>query len=263
MNRILAIVAAVLSGANGLLGRGLMLAAAITIAASGSHAQTQMQRPTMSFGNWYGGIEAGIMIPQDISYRVSGPVLGIPSTLSGNLSFNSGPAVGGFAGYNFNDYLAGEGGFLYGNSGFDKLTANTTGIITASATAALSGSVDTGTFLVNAIVRPLGSFRDQGFSTYIGGGVGFMNHDAKLTINSISALGVTVPVNLSAKNSALDFAADAIAGVDWNATGLLSLGGRYRFLWANLSSVGCPAGATCSQGNFTAHVLTANATLHF
>jgi opacity protein-like surface antigen len=244
--------------------RCLMLAAAITVAASGPYAEAQMlQGSMMSVGNWYGGIEAGIMIPQDISYKVSGPVLGVPSTLSGNLSFNAGPAIGGFVGFNFNPYLAGEGVFLYGNSGFDKLTGNTTGIITASGTAALSGSVDTETFLVNAIVRPFGALRDRGFSAYLGGGIGFLNHDAKLTVNSISALGVTVPVNVCASNSALDFAADAIVGFDWAATDQLSLGGRYRFLWANLSSVGCLAGATCSQGDFTAHVVTANATFHF
>lgn len=235
-----------------------LLAVAGTLALlTGTEANAQqIGRPTVNIGNWYVGAEAGGIIPDDISYRVSGTVSGVPSSVSGNLSFNAGPEVGGFVGYHFNNYLAGEGDFFYGNFDFDQLTANFSGIVKGSAAASVNGSTDTETVLANAIVTPFGR---STFTPYIGGGVGFTNHDS--TVNSISALGVTIPVNAS--SSALDLAANAIVGIDWAGSDRWSLGARYRFLWVDLSSVGCPSGGTCSQGSFTAHVVTANATFHF
>lgn len=235
-----------------------LLAVAGTLALGiGTEANAQqIERPTLNIGNWYAGLEAGTIIPDDISYRISGTVLGVASSVSGNLSFNPGAEVGGFVGYHFNNYLVGEGDFFYGHFDFDQLTANFSGILAGSAAASVNGSTDTETVLVNAIVTPFGR---STFTPYIGGGPGFTNHDS--TINSISAFGATVPVK--ATNSAFDFAANAVAGLDWAGSNIWSLGVRYRFLWVDLSSVGCPAGASCSQGNFTAHVVTANATFHF
>ncbi len=218
----------------------------------GSHADAQQQmtdRPTMNYGQWYGGLEAGVIVPDDISYSV----VGAGARVSGNLSFDAGAAVGGFLGYHFNDYLAGEAEFLYGNNDFDKLTFS--GPVTGSGTATLNGSVDSETFLASAIVTPFGRGR---FAPYIGGSLGFMNHDASIT--SFSVPGGTFALNLS--DSGLNFAAGAVVGFDWAATPRWSLGARYRFLWSSLD-LGCSAGFACSNDDFTAHIFTANASYRF
>jgi len=236
-------------------GRFIAGTAIVLLAGSQAYGQQVEQRPTMNIGQWYGGLEAGIIIPDDLSYSLSGPVNGVSTTISGNISFDTGSAVGAFVGYHFNDYFSGEGEFLYGNFDFDKLTANFTGALVGSGTESVNGSVDTETFLANGIITPFG--RSE-FTPYIGGSIGFANHDSN--ISSITGPNGTASVNSS--DSGVDFAAGAIAGIDWAATDQWSLGARYRFLWVNLK-LECPSGTTCSNGDLTAHVFTLNATYHF
>src|SRR5665213_1841541 len=123
-----------------------------------ANAQQQQQqmapmtnRPTMNIGDWYGGLEGGVFIPNDLSITEKGVIGGVASSITGTLSFDSGPAVGGFVGYHFNDYLAGEAEFLYGSADIDRLTATVTGIATGSGSLRVNGSIDTETFLANAI----------------------------------------------------------------------------------------------------------------
>jgi opacity protein-like surface antigen len=219
--------------------------------------QAQMMQPAlMNYGKFYGGLEAGVIIPDDLSLNASGVIGGVASTLSGNLTFNAGPSVGLILGYNLNDYFAAEGNFFYGGFDTDKFNATLTGFAAGSFSLSVNGHVDTETFLANAIWRPLGR---SNFTPYIGAGLGFTNFD--VTINSLSGGGATAAVNSS--SSEADLAVDALVGFDWTATDHWTLGGRYRFLWVNTSSVGSGGGIAASSGNFTAHVLTANATYHF
>jgi opacity protein-like surface antigen len=102
------------------------------------------------------------------------------------------------------------------------------------------------------IVTPFGR---SGFAPYIGIGPGVVYFNQ--TVNSIGG----IPVNTSSKET--DFAANAIVGFEAAVTNQLSLGARYRFIWANTSSNTTSGGVTTKQDDFTAHVITANLTFHF
>lgn len=216
-------------------------------------AHAQPGQPAIQSGPWYGGAELGAIIPNDVSYSASDILSGTPTTISGNLTYSTGVTLGAFFGYHFSPYLAAEGDFTYSHMSFDKLTANATGAVTGSVTFSVNGHTDSESFFVNPIVTPLG---ESQLAPYVGGGIGIMNHDDSLS--SIAYNGTTYPVNAS--GSGLDFAVDAIAGIDWTVTHEWSLGARYTFVWANLSSESVAGG---SVGNFTGNIITATAIYHF
>lgn len=230
--------------------------AALVAAVAAPHANAQ----TTNVGDFYAGLNAGVLIPDDVSIKASAnDVLGAETvTVSGNIDFDTGAAAGIFGGYHVNDWLAVEGDLQYGGIEYNSFhgVAAVTGPISGSLSSfSIKGHADTYTFLANAIVSPFGRAGWNGFSLYIGGGAGFTTFDSQL--DSISSGGTTASVNES--HSETDFAANAIVGVDYAVTPQISIGGRYQFLWVSLGNI--IPGAT--NGDFTGHMLTANLTYHF
>ncbi len=199
----------------------------------------------MNIGQVYVGASAGIIIPSDLHVNFSGDLTG-----SGDYSFSAGPAFTGLVGYHVNDLIAVEGEFGYGGFDYDRFDGSFGG---TAVTVPASGSVTTVSLLANVIATPFG--RPGGFLPYVGGGIGFANFDS--TINALGATGFNV------SSSETDFAANFIAGFDYALDSRWSVGGRYRFLWVNTSSSATNVGVTQSVDNFTAHILTANATYRF
>ena len=218
-----------------------MGAMALVLAAPGMAAA---QTAAVNIGNAYAGASLGIIIPDDLSATFSGAVAG-----TGNLTFYVGPAITGHVGYHFNKYLAAEGelGFAIFDAKNFNGTLNGTAVFTSA-----DAHIHTITGFTNAIVTPLGR---SGFSPYVGAGIGLVNFSEE--VESVGGLEV------ESNSNETDFAANFIAGFDFAISGRWSVGGRYRFVWANTASMTTSGGITTSQGNFTAHLLTAAATFRF
>jgi hypothetical protein len=238
---------------------GAALVAAVVGLASSEPAEAQ----TAVVGQFYAGVNAGALIPESISTKQTGTSGGATLTISGDFNLDAGAAGGVYAGYNVLDWLALEGQFLYGGADFSsfKGTGTVTGTLTGSGALnfGVKGHIDTYTGLANALVKPLGRAGWMGFSPYLGGGAGFTVWNGKF--DSFSSGGTTLALNTS--HSETDFAADAIIGFDYAVTPQIAIGGRYQFLWVNLSNLTTGPGVTGSNSDFTGHVLTATATYHF
>jgi opacity protein-like surface antigen len=219
-----------------------------------SAAAPTMQPASANFGNFYVGASAGLVIPESTKISITGSVV----TGSGEITYKNAAAFTGFVGYNITDNLAGEAELGYSSVDYDNIS----GTLTAGSLSPISGKInvsghnDAVLGLFNAIVHPLGK---RSLSPYVGAGVGFADIDSK--VNSLSAGGSTASVNAS--QSETDLAVNGIAGVDLAVTDNLSIGGRYRYLWINSAASTTASGVTGKTGDFTAHVLTAQATLHF
>lgn len=207
---------------------------------------------TADYGKFYVGLGAGIVIPQDTNVSASGAVNG-----SGTLSYKNNASIMGMAGYRLNNYLTGEAELAYSSLDYDSVSGTLTGGgLSGSGCVNVNGHVNAIVGLANAIVTPLGN---KDISPYLGGGIGFANTNS--TINSLSSGGVTVADNTN--NSETNLALDAIAGVNFRIADHFSLGGRYQYLWVNSSTTSSGSGITQKEGNFGAHVLTAQATYNF
>lgn len=236
----------------------LLGAALLAGTATASHAQT-LNLPN----GFYVGVNAGVLVPESVSWQVAGTSDGLTLSGSGDINFETGPATGIVLGYRANEWLALEGNFEY--AAMDMRTV--TGEFTASGAATGSGSLNIGldghinsyTTLFNALFYPSARQGWNGLSFYIGGGVGFSAVDA--TLNRVRISNTTVVLNSS--DSETDFAADGIVGVDYPVSPELSIGARYRLIYVNTGSVGSGGGFTASSGDFIGHVITANLTWNF
>ncbi len=223
----------------------------VALMAMPANAQ-QAQRATMDIGNAYVGLSGGIIIPDDVHDTYSGTITG-----SSNTSFKTGAAVTGFAGYHFNNFIAGEAELGYAAYDYDKASGTlSSGGTTLTGSIGVNGDVTAWTGFANAIITPLGR---AGFSPYIGGGLGFASVDAK--INSVTLGGTTLAVN--SKRSETDFAANILAGFDFPVSNNFALGARYRFVWINSGGTSTSSGTTTKEDNATAHVISVTAKYRF
>jgi opacity protein-like surface antigen len=213
-------------------------------------AQDQSRAP-LAGDRLYVGVSVGPIIPEDVSARLSGAITG-----SGKLIFNPAGWFGGFVGYNVSDRLAAE--FELGWSLYDpySLSGSFVGPGGPFVGLAVDGNFDSVLGLANVIYRPLG---DKGrLVPYLGAGVGF--NDRSWSVSSRP--GSTIALNV--RGSAVDFVADATAGLDYRLTDHITLGGRYRFLWINSSGGGLAGdGVVLAHGDAQAHLLTATARYRF
>ncbi len=210
-----------------------------------------LPRAALAQGPLYGGVDVGVIIPQDMSARLSGAIAG-----TGHLSLNAAGAVVGVVGYDLGDRLSAEG--EVGWSLYDpfKLSGGLSSGGAALPDLALNGDFNTVFALANALYRPWS--RLGRFAPYLGGGIGFAYRDWSITTQPGAAAA------LSLKGNALDFAADAVLGLDYAVTDRFSLGGRYRFLWIDSDGGSLSGGGvTLTHGNVYAHLLTATLTYRF
>ena len=208
-------------------------------------------RAALAQGPLYGGVDVGVIIPQDMSAHLSGAIAG-----SGHLSLNAAGAVAGVVGYDLGDRLSAEGALGWSLYDPSKLSGSLTGGGAALPDLALNGDFNTVLALADALYRPCG--RLGRFAPYLGGGIGFAYRDWSITTQPGAAAA------LSLKGNALDFAADAVLGLDYAVTDRFSLGGRYRFLWIDSDGDRLGGGGvTLTHGNVYAHLLTATLTYRF
>ena len=227
----------------------VLVLAALAVAGTANAQDAQRSQPHSD--GFYAGIDVGAISPEVMSAQLTGTLAG-----SGRLSFNAAGAFGGFAGYNFGEHLAAEGEVAWALYDPFKLSGSFAGPGGAISSLALNGDFNTVLATANAIYRPLGT--KARFAPYLGAGLGFAWLDWSVTAQP----GAAFPLDV--RGSAVDLAADAMAGVDFALCERLTLGGRYRFLWIDSSGGRLTGGGvTLTHGDVHAHVLTATATYRF
>jgi opacity protein-like surface antigen len=214
----------------------------------------------------YAGVDAGVIVPQDIDLHSSSSSGGSTLSFDGHLNLETGAATGLIVGYHLTPFIALEGNFEY--AGFNihgvsgTLTQNIAGFPALSGSTpfdfGVQGQFNMYNGLVNAIWTPLGDRKWYGFSPYIGAGVGFSYWDE--SVDSVTSGGMTASVHSGTHD--LDFATNGIVGFDYSVMPQLTVGARYRFLYVNMAT-SSNNGAFGSQGDLIGHVITANATWHF
>ena len=210
-----------------------------------------LPQAALAQGPLYGGVDVGVIIPQDMTARASGAIAG-----TGHLSLNAAGAVAGVVGYDLSDRLSAEGELGWSLYDPFKLSGSFTSGGAALPDLALNGDFNTVFALANALYRPWG--RLGRFSPYLGGGIGLVYRDWSITTQPNAAR------SLSLTGNAVDFAADAVLGLDYAVTDRFSLGGRYRFLWIDSDGGSLSGGGvTLTHGNVYAHLLTATLTYRF
>lgn len=200
----------------------------------------------------------GAFIPQSESWSGSGALSGLPFTATGKLSSNTGSAIGGLLGYNFEnvpdlqwlniDLTAG-----YVTSTFNHFagTIAVPGLGSVTGPVPLSGDFHTFAGFVNFLATPFGIRQLLGnkVTPFIGIGPGIASSTAKL--QSFSLGGTTVPVNATSNET--DFAFDAALGVDYALAPQWELGIAYQYTWIDTRHVGGGAGISANSGSSSGH----------
>lgn len=207
----------------------LSVLAMASLAAGQAMAQDQM-KVTSPSKDFYVGLQAGWVIPEDVDFTVLGR--------SGKYEFNDGYSVGGLAGYQFNNYLRGEVSLTYAHFDYDRVSIDGIG------SGSVDGDVNSTIGMVSAVVSPLGKTK---VSPFFGGGVGAAYSKDKIR----SVDGVSVDVSNSDTNLALS----GLVGLEANLSDSVSLGLRYNYLWIDSGSNG--------TDNLATHNFSATATYKF
>lgn len=230
------------------------LAAFLTTFPAQALAQRYMASGYGIDGKYYLGIEGGFVVPDDVRETLSGSLLGVSVSGTGNDTFDSGGTVGLFAGYHFDNWLTGEAQFSWARYDTNDFKARFyIGGSPVGGSVAVNGHVSTWTGLADLILTPWG-YRSV-WSPYVGGGIGFANWDE--TINSIG------PLYVDTSTSNTDFAANAVVGIDYVVNLDTTLGIRYQFLWVNSGQTTTSGGLTDKIDDATVNVFTVNIAYHY
>lgn len=210
----------------------------------------QAQPPSdygMSVGSAYVGVQGGFVVPDDV--HETEVQSGSAFSYSGDYTFDTGGSVGFYAGYHFDNWLAGEAQLSWARYDMNDVKAAVfyAGSFLGGGSIPVNGHISSWTGLMDVILTPWG---DQSvWSPYVGGGIGFSNWDETLFGDSTTNT---------------DFAANAIAGIDYALDPAWSLGARYQFIWINSGETTTFSGGyTDKIDDATINVFTINVTYQF
>ena len=187
-------------------------------------------------GKWYGSINAGVTILNDIGVSASASGGGYTLTATADLTFDEGASFGGAVGYVISDFVRTELELGFENIEHDKIkgtvditSASTTTSITGEA--GITGEIDAFTALANVILTPLGNKTLFGASvTPLGGaGIGFVDWEDEIT--GIIVNGVTTAA--SGKADDTDLLVSIMAGLEYTSSQQVTWAIKYRHMWLN------------------------------
>lgn len=220
--------------------------------AGGQAFAADYQAEPLSFtqGQFYGQLGLGYGMINDVDVNAGVAGAGVTITGNGTLEFSGGIAVTGILGYQFNDFLAFEGQLAYSQNDYDQVTGNVTftgpgGTFVVPLSADVDGDISLLTGFGNVIVSP---FQMDWINPYIGAGIGFAHIDDD--VNSIAG-----DTSFAYTADGTEFAATAIAGVDFELHENFSAGARYQFVWVD--------SATDITDDATGHSFFLTGKLHF
>lgn len=198
-------------------------------------------------GQIYGRIDGGAFLIHDVDFDATASGAGLTVNAQGAFEFSPGVAVSGALGYRISNSLSAEIDLGYARSDYDQVTGNLT--VTSSGTnfvvsgsADVEGQVSMFTGIGNLIwsPNPAGKFRP-----HFGAGIGLVR--VKDEVDRVGALVV------NGETTKTEFAANLIAGFDYQVAPAFSLGARYKFFWANTGNAGvddATASAIMATGTF-------------
>jgi len=211
------------------------------LALSATQAQAADGKATTSNGPFYVGVEAGVVVPEDVNFQGSGSNYSI----NGKFKFDDGYSVSALAGYKFNDYLRAEAQLGYNSFDYKSISGSATVNGTSYAgSVSMNGDVESWTGMLRGVVAPFGK---QTITPLIGAGIGFA-----ATSEKVSRIA-NQSVNLSDDHT--DLALEGMLGFEANVSPQWAVGGRYRYSWVN--------SGTSYTDDFTAHSFSATASYHF
>ena len=181
-------------------------------------------------GKWYGSINAGITILNDIPFSIAISGSGFTVSAAGSYTFDAAPSIGGAVGYVINDFVRTEIELGYASIEYDKIEISgnvTVGATTVAYTAAtdMKGDIDALHFLTNVILTPLGNKTLFGVSVtpLVGAGIGFTSMDSKITSIGTQAINSEV--------SSTDFLVSIMAGLEYASSQQVTWAIKYRHGW--------------------------------
>jgi opacity protein-like surface antigen len=188
-------------------------------------------------GKWYGSINAGVSILNDIAFSTSASGRGFTVSAAGAYTFDNAAGISGALGYVINDFVRTEIELGYQNINYDKITGTvdiTIGATTVSGTGALDikGDIDAAHFLTNVILTPLGTKTIFGvpFTPLVGAGIGFIGMES--TITSIG----TAAVNSTTSNT--DLLVSIMTGLEYASSQQVTWSVRYGHSWIDSGRYG-------------------------
>ena len=187
-------------------------------------------------GKWYGSINAGVTILNDIGVSGSASGGGYTVTAAFDLTFDEGASFGGAVGYVISDFVRTELALGFENIEHDKIKG-TVDITSASSTtsitgeAGITGDIDTFTALANVILTPLGNKTLFGASVtpLVGAGIGFVDWEDEIT--GITINGVTTAVSGKAEDT--DLLVSIMAGLEYTSSQQVTWAIKYGHMWLN------------------------------
>ena len=187
-------------------------------------------------GKWYGSINAGVAILNDIDFSAASSSGGITVTAAGSYSFDAAASFGGALGYVISDFVRTELALGFENIDHDKIKG-TVDITSASSTtsitgeAGITGEIDAFTALANVILTPLGNKTLFGASVtpLVGAGIGFVDWEDEIT--GITVNGVTTAASGKAEDT--DLLVSIMAGLEYTSSQQVTWAIKYGHMWLN------------------------------
>ncbi len=200
-------------------------------------------------GQVYGRIDGGAFLIHDIDFNASASAAGVTVNAQGAFEFSPGVAVSGALGYRISNFLSAEIDLGYARSEYDQITGTLTVTsggtnFVVSGSADVEGQVTMFSGMGNLIwtPNPAGKFRP-----HFGAGIGLVR-----VTDEIDRVGTLV---VNGEKTETEFAANFIAGFDYQVAPAFTLGARYRFYWVNSGEAGVD--------DATASAIMATATFKF
>ena len=184
-------------------------------------------------GKWYGSINVGVAILNDIDFSAAASGGGITLSAAGAYSFDAAPSFGGALGYVISDFVRTELELGYQSIEYDKISISgnvTYGATTVAYTAEtdMKGDLDVLHFLTNVILTPLGNQTLFGASVtpLVGAGIGFLSTESKITSIGTQAIN-------SSEVSNTDFLVSIMTGLEYASSQQVTWAIKYRHSWAD------------------------------
>ena len=195
-------------------------------------------------GKWYGSINAGVTILNDIDFSAAASGGGVTVTAAGSYSFDTAASFGGALGYVINDFVRTELELGYQKIDYDKIDSSggtiTNSVGTARTYAAgeysVNGEIDALTVSTNVILTPLGNKTLFGASVtpLVGAGIGFVDWEDEIT--GITVNGVTTAASGKAEDT--DLLVSVMAGLEYTSSQQVTWAIKYRHAWADTGKNG-------------------------
>ena len=182
-------------------------------------------------GKWYGSVNAGVTILNDIGVSGSASGGGYTVTAAFDLTFDEGASFGGAVGYVISDFVRTELALGFENIEHDKIKG-TVDITSASSTtsitgeAGITGEIDAFTALANVILTPLGN---KTLTPLVGAGIGFVDWEDEIT--GVTVNGVTTAASGKAEDT--DLLVSIMAGLEYTSSQQVTWAIKYGHMWLN------------------------------